>query len=143
MSSDPILAGKICPYCGKESVLADSAEVYGISYGPIYICRDCNAYVGCYKGTTIALGRLANAELRQAKKRAHHYLDRIWQSGHHGRFTTYTWLSKQLGIPRELTHVGMSDLDQCNRIADICRTRLEKEGIEYEIWPGDENVVGK
>ena len=66
-----ILAGKICPYCGKETELIDSAEVYqGVSYGWMYICRPCDAYVGCYKGTTKALGRLANAELRKYKHEA-------------------------------------------------------------------------
>ena len=89
--TDPILTGKVCPYCGKESELIDSAEVYGQSYGWILI---------------------------------HHYLDQLWGSGRYSRYSTYTWLSRQLGIPRELTHVGMSDIDQCNRIAEICRERL-------------------
>ena len=42
-----ILSGKICPYCGKESELIDSTEIYnGKSYGKMYICRPCDAYVG-------------------------------------------------------------------------------------------------
>ena len=53
------------------------------------------------------------------------------------RYSTYTWLSKQLGIPRELTHVGMSDIEQCGRIAEICRNRLIEEVIRYELWPED------
>lgn len=137
MVTDPILTGKICPYCGKESELIDSAEVYGESYGAMYICRDCNAYVGCYSGTTTALGRLADADLRKAKMRARHYLDQLWKDRRHRRYSTYTWLSKQLGIPRELTHVGMSDIEQCRRIAEICRTRLIQEGVYFETWPGD------
>ena len=137
MFTDPILTGKICPYCGKESELIDSAEVYGESYGAMYICRDCNAYVGCYSGTTTALGRLADADLRKAKMRAHHYLDQLWKDRRQRRYSTYTWLSKQLGIPRELTHVGMSDIEQCRRIAEICRARLIQEGVDFETWPGD------
>lgn len=136
--TDPVLTGKVCPYCGKESELTDSSEIYGTSYGPIYICRDCNAYVGCREGTTIALGRLANAELRTEKRRAHHYLDQLWQSGKHGRFTTYTWLSRQLGIPREITHIGMSDVEQCDRIVRLSVERMKKESIEFELWPGDD-----
>ena len=137
MVTDPILTGKICPYCGKESELIDSAEIYGESYGAMYICRGCNAYVGCYSGTTTALGRLADADLRKAKMRAHHYLDQLWKDRRHRRYSTYTWLSKQLGIPRELTHVGMSDIEQCRRIAEICRARLIQEGVDFETWPGD------
>lgn len=68
--SKEIITGKVCPYCGNTTDLIDSAEIYGgVSYGMIYICRDCNAYVGCHSGTSIAKGRLANAELRAAKKK--------------------------------------------------------------------------
>jgi hypothetical protein len=135
-----IFTGKVCPYCGKESELIDSAEIYGISYGPIYICRDCDAYVGCYTGTTNALGMLANKELREAKKRAHHYLDQLWMPNRTKRYRTYTWLSKQLGIPREITHIGMSDVTKCNRIGEISIAKLKERGIEYQVWPGD---IGK
>lgn len=138
--TDPILIGRICPYCGKESEYVDSSVVYhGKSYGMIYLCRDCDAYVGCYPDGR-AMGRLANAELREAKKRAHHYLDQLWETGRrreHKRHIIYNWLSRMLGIPRELTHIGMSDVDQCNRIADLAIARLKEEGIEYEVWPGD------
>ena len=137
MAKDPILTGKVCPYCGKKSELIDSVEIYGQSYGAMYICRDCNAYVGCYRGTKKALGRLADAELREAKMRAHHYLDQLWKSGNHNRFRVYGWLSKQLGIPRKLTHVGMSDIEQCDRIATISRGRLIQEGIEFVEWRED------
>lgn len=137
MVTDPILTGKICPYCLKETELIDSAELYGKSYGLMYICQDCDAYVGCYRGTTTVLGRLANAELREAKKRAHHYLDQLWESGKYHKHGTYTWLSKQLGIPRELTHIGMSDIEQCNRIANIRLARLKHDNIEFIKWPDD------
>ena len=119
-----IYTGKVCPYCGKKTELIDSAEIYnGKSFGPIYICRDCDAYVGCYKGTTTALGRLADKELRIAKRRAHHYLDQLWKNPRQ-RLKVYEWLSKELHIPQDQTHVGMSDVKQCNRIADLCRNRL-------------------
>lgn len=119
-----VLTGKVCPYCGKPTELVDSAEIYGgTSYGPVYLCRDCNAYVGCYKGTTTALGRLANEDLRLAKRRAHHYLDQLWKNPRQ-RLKIYGWLSDELHIPHVRTHIGMSDIDQCNRIASLCRRRL-------------------
>lgn len=34
----------ICPYCQSPARLADSAEIYGRSYGPIYLCKPCDAY---------------------------------------------------------------------------------------------------
>lgn len=65
-----ILTGKICPYCGNPTEYVDSSVIYGRSYGMIYLCRNCRAYAGVHKGTNQALGRLANAELREAKKEA-------------------------------------------------------------------------
>ncbi len=119
-----VYTGKTCPYCGKPTELIDSTEIYGgTSYGPIYICRDCGAYVGCYKGTTTALGRLADEKLRLAKRRAHHYLDQLWKTPKQ-RLEIYEWLSDELHIPQARTHVGMSDEEQCNRIANLCRRRL-------------------
>lgn len=136
----PIFTGKVCPYCGKETELTDSAEIYGTSYGPIYLCRDCDAYVGCYTGTTTSLGMLANKELREAKKRAHHYFDQLWMPNRNRRYKTYTWLSQQLDIPREITHIGMSDVEQCNKIAELSISQLKSRGIDYKIWPGDEKL---
>lgn len=72
-----ILTGKVCPYCGKPTEYVDSSIIYGRSYGMIYLCRECRAYVGVHKGTDQALGRLANAELREAKKETHFYFDQI------------------------------------------------------------------
>lgn len=63
-----ILTGKICPYCGQPTEYVDSAALYhGISYGMIYLCRKCDAYVGVHRGTDKALGRLANRSLREWK----------------------------------------------------------------------------
>ena len=33
-------------------MLVDSAVIYGRSYGPIYLCIICGAYVGCHPGST-------------------------------------------------------------------------------------------
>lgn len=115
-----VLTGKICPYCGKETELIDSAEVYhGVSYGWMYICRPCDAYVGCYKGTTKALGRLANTELRKYKHEAHEAFDKIWKNHFMDRYHAYAWLSKQLGTERDLTHIGMFDVEMCKKVIQV------------------------
>lgn len=90
VTDDPVLSGRICPYCGQPTILTDSAEIYnGKSFGPIYLCRPCGAFVGCHKGTTTALGRVADAPLREAKKAAHDAFDRVWNRSlnHHAPFT--------------------------------------------------------
>ena len=67
-----------CDYCGRETEYVDSKVIYGKSYGKIYLCRNCMAYVGVHKGTDKPLGRLANAELRNWKKAAHAVFDPLW-----------------------------------------------------------------
>lgn len=70
-----------CDYCGRETEYVDSKVIYGKSYGKIYLCRNCMAYVGVHKGTDKPLGRLANAELRNWKKAAHAVFDPLWKYG--------------------------------------------------------------
>jgi hypothetical protein len=125
---DQILQGKICPYCNNETKYVDSSIVYGSSYGFIYYCEPCIAWVGVHKGTTQALGRLANGVLRELKKEAHHYFDNLWQrklkqgiSKTNARKLAYTWLSEQMNIPFNLTHIGMFDEEKCKNVIKICK----------------------
>lgn len=127
MKKDEINTGKICPYCNCKSEYTDSSVIYGKSYGMIYLCRKCNAYCGVHKGTDKALGRLANAELRYWKKEAHAKFDLLWQkkitkgfSKKEARGSTYKWLSEQMGLPIDLTHIGMMDVEQCKRVVELC-----------------------
>lgn len=128
VDNEEILMGKICPYCQNNSQLIDSKEIYGISFGPIYICKPCDAYVGTHKQSDIALGRLANAELRSLKKEAHRIFDQIWRrkmvqqghSKHKARSAAYIWLSQQLNTPPQYTHIGMSNIPQCKKVIQIC-----------------------
>jgi hypothetical protein len=112
-SDDPILNGSKCPYCGGLTAYVDSKIIYGKSYGKIYLCRPCDAYVGVHRGTDIALGRLANKALREAKKEAHVYFNKIFELGHMTRHEAYGWLCGVLQIPREETHIGMFDEKLC------------------------------
>lgn len=132
-----ILTAKICPYCGDVPEYVDSSEVYSKSYGFLYLCRACDAYVGVHNNTRRSLGRLANKELRTAKQKAHKYFDSLWKRKmQQGRDSTYksqsawkkqcrsdgyTWLSKELGIPRRYTHIGMFDIDFCEKVVQICK----------------------
>lgn len=124
-----VYSGLVCPYCGNATKQIDSAEIYhGISYGIIYLCKPCNAYVGCHKGTTLSMGRLANSDLREAKKRAHHYLDQLWQPKVYNRPIVYKWLSESLGINQDFTHIGMSNLKQCEKIIALSIQRMKEIG---------------
>lgn len=119
-----------CPYCDGRSVLASSAEVYGgRDYGPIYLCRPCDAYVGCHPGTTKPLGRLANAELRQWKQRAHAAFDPLWKRGSKQqrfkrRRDAYAWLANNMGLSGDACHIGMFNVTQCKQVVDLCKVAL-------------------
>lgn len=130
-----VYSGLICPYCGNATKQTDSAEIYhGVSYGMIYLCKPCNAYVGCHKGTSLSLGRLANSELRDAKKQAHHYLDQLWQQKTNERPVVYKWLSESLGIDRNFTHIGMSNIKQCEKIIELSIQRLKEKGKDPMLY---------
>jgi hypothetical protein len=124
-----IMNGKICAYCLKETKLVDSEIIYGKSYGPVYYCEPCQAWVGVHKHSKIALGRVANKELREAKKKAHAAFDPIWQKDmewngkkrHEARNDAYAWLAEQMGISKEVCHIGMFDVDQCYQVILFCR----------------------
>lgn len=119
-----IIAGKICPYCGRQTEFVDSIEVYGTSYGMIYLCRDCDAYVGVHKGTDRALGRLAQKQLRKLKHQAHEYFDKIWMNKYMTRHEAYAWLSRILEIPVEYTHIGMFSEVTCERVINFSKQLL-------------------
>lgn len=107
----------LCPYCGAIAELRDSAIVYnGRSYGLIYLCSNwptCDAYVGVHKGTSKPLGRLANAELREWKNRAHRAFDVLWKTKRFTRSQAYHLASDILGKPFSETHIGMFDVQDC------------------------------
>lgn len=125
-----INSARICPYCYSKPEYVDSVEVYGRSYGMIYLCRDCDAYVGVHHGNSRkALGRLARKDLRDAKIEAHRYLDALWQRAQREKYTkkrdarvaTYRWLADQMGKPMKETHIGMFDIEECAQVIEICK----------------------
>jgi hypothetical protein len=128
-------SGPACPCCGKPSTfLPSSAPIYnGRDFGPVYICFGCRAWVGCHRGTTRPLGRLADAELRDAKKRAHAAFDRTWARllehrqatdpkypRRRARANRYKHLASLLGIPASECHIGMFDVATCEHVIDLC-----------------------
>lgn len=110
-----------CDYCGRQAEFVDSKVIYGRSYGNIYLCRNCMAYVGVHKGSDRPLGRLANAELRFWKKEAHSTFDPLWKFGkfRHNRNAAYQWLAEQMNLPIEQTHIGMFDVGQCKQAINL------------------------
>ena len=119
--------GPVCPYCGEISRQATGDELYphrrDLYAKRFWICDPCDAWVGCHPGTETPLGRLANADLRKAKQRAHAAFDPIWKTKKLRRSEAYAWLSGALGLPREECHIGMFDEAMCARVVEVCRSQ--------------------
>ena len=118
-----------CPYCGRLATYVDSEVVYGRSYGMIYLCSPCDAYVGVHKRTNTPLGRLANAELRKWKKLAHAYFDPLWQFGRlkGRRGDAYKWLAEKMKLHISETHIGLFDVAQCQQVVSIMENERKRE----------------
>lgn len=128
----------LCPYCGAEVVLKDATFIYtsrkAKDYSKVWVCSNypkCDAYVGCHKGTTIPMGRLANARLRTLKKEAHRQFDPLWKSGLMTRKEAYKWLSTMLNIDLDECHIGMFDIKDCQRTIHLCRQQDNPVINEY------------
>lgn len=118
-----------CPYCFRPAVLVRGPVVYphrpDLAPKCFWRCAPCDAYVGCHPGTQKPLGRLANAELRAAKQLAHSYFDRLWREGRMTRKEAYRQLGESMGLPAGATHIGMFDVEQCNKAAWFAMEKLD------------------
>jgi hypothetical protein len=130
----------LCPYCRRRSELMDSAAVYGEgrSYGPMWVCARCEAWVGCHKNSSdyAPLGRLANGPLRKLKMRVHDLLDPWWRDQTVGttffrRKAMYALLAEEMRIPKRECHVADFDDAKCEHaifILESTRWRLLAAG---------------
>jgi len=126
-----ILNAEVCPYCRSITKTITEQEVYGKTYrgNSIIACEQfprCDSYVGTHSDGT-PLGRLANKELRQAKKKAHEEFDKIWKDGHKKRGSAYAWLSDQLELPQEYTHIGMFSINTCKKVEVISKKFIDEK----------------
>lgn len=110
-----------CDYCRRPAQLIDSAPLYGgRSYGLVWHCEPCRAWVGVHKNSRmhVPLGRLANAQLRKWKMKAHAAFDPLWRDGPMTRHEAYVWMQTALGISKEAAHIGKFDVAQCQALVD-------------------------
>lgn len=118
-----ILSAEVCPYCNSTTKVVSEEFIYGKKYsGRSIVCCDrfptCDAFVGCHSDGT-PLGRLANKHLRASKINAHNAFDRIWKDCYMTRTEAYEWLSDELGIDEEYTHIGMFSIKTCQKVVEL------------------------
>jgi hypothetical protein len=109
----------ICPYCKNPAQWVENKEIYGKNYGKSYmmwLCKPCDAYVGCHNNTKEPLGTIANKETREARKRAHEAFDPMWKTGFMLRKEAYEILNNHFGFE---VHIGESDISMCEQIIEF------------------------
>lgn len=111
-----------CPYCQKDAERTDGAAIYphraDLAAKRFFACFPCGAWVGTHPDGR-PMGRLANAELRKAKMRAHAAFDPIWKDGGVTRGVAYSLLADALNLSREACHVGYFDVATCDRVVVV------------------------
>lgn len=113
----------VCNICGGKVDYVSNEEIYGRKYGSgyAYLCSRCGAYVGTHKPQPkVALGILANADMRRLKIECHDMFDSIWKTSG-DRASLYEWLANEMGIPLKDCHFGYFDLQQLNRAKEILK----------------------
>lgn len=123
----------VCDYCGQPAEFVGGDVIYphrpDLASKRFWRCAPCGAYVGCRpknkkygQDGTQPMGRLANAELRKAKMRAHAAFDPLWKDDAAlNRRQAYAWLAGRLNIPLSECHIGMFDVPMCDATATVCK----------------------
>lgn len=149
------MSNPVCPYCNGDSKLVTGLVIYptrvDLADLSFYQCAPCDAYVGCHKGTTKPLGRLADKELRKWKNIAHRGFDAIWKGfkkrgiegnemsfdyphdavktpGRMNRGMAYKYLAESMGIEQKHCHIGMFTIEQCKQVYAI-----SQKGFNHEV----------
>lgn len=124
---------KICRYCGgvirlvpASSIYRESAQRLGMSEEWLYQCQNCNARIGCHKGTKRPLGNVANEVLRLKRMEAHQVFDSFWKSRGMSRTKAYRWLAEKMELPEAEAHIGGFEMEQCHRLMQFCRKEKMK-----------------
>lgn len=83
---------------------------------------------------TFLYGTLADNELREYRKQAHYWFDKLWQQPTRitSRYKAYGWLAYQMHLKREDTHIAHFEIEQCKKVIKLVKQRL---GVnEKALW---------
>lgn len=121
-----------CSYCGNPAQLVTGEKIYpswpNLKDSKYWRCEPCGAYVGCHPANQRhgmigiePMGTLANAELRSARMKAHAEFDPLWKSKRRTRKQAYKWLADSMGIHEKDAHIGLFNIEQCQKVVQLCK----------------------
>ena len=128
-----------CPYCTAPAVLVNGTALFPFQEDGAtelyWTCTPCDAYIGTYRNSTEPRGRLANPELRDAKRRLHKVYDPLWKAFPKPERTSEKhrvrkWLARRLHIPQDQCFFGIFDLDMAERAIEICEEVHNEQAIK-------------
>lgn len=109
-----------CNYCNGECEWVSNKEVYGKKYGKshmIWLCRDCDAYVGCHNNSKNPMGTLANRKLRQLRKDAKNlFISKCLNGNRQYNYDRYCEIASLLNKKMSKTHFAMFNEEDCQKI---------------------------
>lgn len=123
-----------CPYCGANGILRKASDIYGNNALEecVYVCSnypDCNSYVGVHKGTLTPKGIMADGDLRNKRIKAHKIFDSIWKNNIMTRKEAYRWLSYELCLGFEQTHIAKFSNYMCDKTIEACEKLLSTNNL--------------
>lgn len=62
------------------------------------------------------------SSLAKARQAAHRAFDPIWEFDLMSRSDAYSWLAKQMGIPKNQCHMLYFNEEKCAKVVEICRS---------------------
>ena len=126
----------ICQYCQSPAILVKGNSIYpSLHYlhkKYFWLCRPCDAWVGCHPGSSKPLGQLANSELRKARQSAHAAFDPMWRGKSMKRKASYEWLAGHLDISVDECHIGSFGIARCRLVVAICQPKCNENCPRFE-----------
>ena len=126
----------ICPYCKTKAQWVSHSEIYnGKVFNEkahmIWLCKPCDAYVGCHQNTKQPLGTIVNAATRRARKLTKeafikNYLRGNWNCKPVMKNMAYETLAERMGISKKKCHFAMFDIETCRKAWKVIYNLKEK-----------------
>jgi len=99
-----------CPSCGRPARRTETR------YGRRDDCAGCGLWSWGGKP-------LVSEKTHGARQMAHVALDALW-ANREERSNVYAWLSHEMGLPADKTHISLMTATQCRMVLSLCMRRL-------------------